>query len=100
MIKVVTDHRVEKFVNSLNDRDRAKCFEYIELFEKHGFSMGSQYLKKVRGSVWELRPGRVRLFLFVKSEKQVIIHAVIKSSQKIRQQDWQVIQARTKEYSI
>lgn len=98
MLRVITDYRVERFISDLRNADRAKCLEYIELFEKYGFSMGPKFLKKVKGPVWELRPGRVRLFLFVKSKNQVIIHAILKSSQKIRRKDLQVIESRMKEY--
>lgn len=98
MLKVITDYRVEKFIRSLKDSDRAKCLEYIELFERYGFTMGPKFLKKVRGPVWELRPGRVRLFLFVKSKNQVVIHAILKSSQRIKKQDWKVIESRMREY--
>ena len=100
MLKVITDYRVKKFLDKLSKKDKAKCFEYIELFEKYGFMMGPKCLKKVRGPVWELRPGKVRLFLFVKGESQVIIHSVIKSSQQIKINDWHIIETRIKEYYL
>lgn len=97
-MKVVIDHRVEKFLSSINVKDSAKALEYIELFEKYGFTLGQPYLKKVAGPIWELRPEKVRLFIFVKSIEQVIIHASLKKSQKIRHEDLQVIKQRVKEY--
>lgn len=97
-MKVIIDHRVEKFLSSINAKESAKAFEYIEFFEKYGFSLGQPYLKKVEGSIWELRPGKIRLFIFVKSVEQVVVHAGFKKSQKIRHEDLQVIRQRIKEY--
>ena len=97
-MKVIIDHRVVKFLEKINPKDSTKAFEYIELFERFGFELDSRYLKKVKGPVWELRPGKVRLFLFVKSEEQVVIHAVLKKSRKIRREDLSVIEQRIKEY--
>lgn len=97
-MKVIIDRRVGKFLDSINEKDSSKAFEYIELFERYGFNIGQQYLKKVEGPIWELRPGRVRLFLFIKSREQVVIYASYKKSQKIRHEDLQIIRQRIKEY--
>lgn len=97
-MKVEIDHRVIKFLKKLNPKDRAKTFEYIELFEEYGFDLDPNYLKKVHGSIWELRPKNVRLYLFIKSVNQIIIHAIIKKSQKITKKDIAVIISRMKEY--
>jgi len=97
-MRVIIDRRVGKFLDSISLKDSSKALEYIELFEKYGFSLGQSYLKKVEVSVWELRPGKIRLFIFVKSVEQVIVHAGFKKSQKIRREDLQVIRQRIKEY--
>lgn len=97
-MKVEIDIRVVKFLKLINKKDSAKAFSYIELFETYGFSLDTRYLKKVGGPVWELRPGRIRLYIFVKSIKQIIIYAIIKKSQKIKKEDLKNIEKRIKEY--
>ena len=97
-MKVEIDHRVLKFLKKLNTKDSAKAFEYIELFEEYGFELDQNYLKKVHGSIWELRPKNIRLYLFVKSVTQIVIHAIIKKSQKITSKDMATVISRMKEY--
>ena len=86
-MKVEIDIRVVKFLKVISEKDSAKAFSYIELFETYGFRLDTRYLKKVSGPVWELRPGKVRLYLFVKTKKQIIIYAIIKKSQKTPQNE-------------
>lgn len=95
---LITDHRVRKFLHKINKRDSAKVVEYIELFEKYGFQLNQRYLKKISGSVWELRPGKIRLFLFAKLERFIVIHVNYKKSQKIRKEDLMIIEKRSKDY--
>ncbi|HLE50201.1 MAG TPA: type II toxin-antitoxin system RelE/ParE family toxin [Patescibacteria group bacterium] len=97
-MKVEIDIRVVKFLKVISEKDSAKAFSYIELFETYGFRLDTRYLKKVSGPVWELRPGKVRLYLFVKTKKQIIIYAIIKKSQKIKKEDLKIIEKRIREY--
>lgn len=97
-MNIEIDLRVVKFLKEINEKDSAKAFSYIELFETYGFSLDTRYLKKVDGPVWELRPGKIRLYLFVKTKKQIIIYAIIKKSQKIKKEDLKIIEKRAKEY--
>ncbi|OGG24348.1 hypothetical protein A3A79_04150 [Candidatus Gottesmanbacteria bacterium RIFCSPLOWO2_01_FULL_43_11b] len=97
-MNVTVDHRVKRFLDKLNKKERAKAFGYIEFFEDYGFTLDQRYLKKVKNHIWELRPGRIRLFVFVRSTSQIVIHAFIKKSQKIKKEDLVVIEQRGKEY--
>lgn len=97
-MNVLIDQRVAKFIKKLNRKEAAKATEYIELFKEFGFALDQRYLKKVNQAIWELRPGSIRLYLFVKSENQVIIHAIRKKSQKITKKDIEVIRQRMKDY--
>ena len=98
-MKVEIDKRVVGFLKKLKEKDSVKAFSYIELFETYGFSLGSRYLKKVGGPIWELRPGKIRLYLFIKAKNQIVVYAIIKKSQKIKAKDLKIIEARIKEYS-
>lgn len=97
-MKLEIDLRVSDFLKHIPAKDSLKAFRYIELFEKYQFKLDSRYLKKVSGPVWELRPGRVRLYLLIKSPRQVVIYAIIKKSQKIKKEDMKTIQSRLSEY--
>lgn len=97
-MKLEIDVRVVKFLEKLAQKDSVKVFQYIELFEKYQFGLDSRYLKKVSGPVWELRPGRIRLYLYIKSPRQVVIYAIIKKSQRITKADLKTIQSGLNEY--
>jgi mRNA-degrading endonuclease RelE of RelBE toxin-antitoxin system len=92
------DPRAEKFIEKLSGKDLGKALEYIDLFEEFGFNLEQRYLKKVLGPVWELRPGRVRLFVYVKSRIPVVVHATFKKSRRITNRDIKTIESRIKQY--
>ena len=98
MITVLFDPRVAKFLNNLSERDRSKVDEYVKLFKIFGFNLNEKYLKKVNARIWELRPGKIRLFLSQLSIGQVVIHAMYKKSQKITKETTQLINDRLKGY--
>ena len=97
-IEVETDLRVAREINKLSHVDQSKIREYIELFKEYGFGLGSKYLKKVNKQVWELRPGKWRLFILKISPRQIIIHIMFKKSQKITKKTMKVLNQRTNEY--
>ncbi len=97
-MKIEIDKRVLKFLRQIPIKDSTKALNYIELFEKYQFNLDTRYLKKVSGPVWELRPGRIRLYLLIKSPRQIVIYAIIKKSQKIKKEDLKTIQSRLSEY--
>lgn len=97
-MRVIVDERVKKFLEKLDKQSYSKAYGYIRLFEKYAYDLPTNYLKKVKQDIWELRPGKLRLFLYVKSDLAVTVHATIKKSQKIRQQDIEIITQRVKDY--
>lgn len=97
-MKVIYDPRVEKFLDRLSKKDKSKVREYILLFEEYGFSLETSYLKKVSKNAWELRPGRVRLFLYVNKSEFIAVHANYKKSKKIAKKDPRIIRDRIKQY--
>jgi phage-related protein len=97
-MEVIYDPRVDKFIKKLIDRESAKVTEYVDLFEKNGFSLDQNYLKKVKGSIWELRPGRIRLFLYMKNQQPIAVHIIHKKTQKLPLKEMKVIEERIKQY--
>lgn len=97
-IEIETDLRVAKEINKLSREDQTKIIEYVELFKEYGFGLGSKYLKKVDKHIWELRPGKWRLFILIISPRHIIIHIMFKKSQKITKKTLNIIKQRTSEY--
>jgi len=97
-MKVIYDPRVVKFLDRLSRKDKSKVREYILFFEEYGFNLDTRYLKKVLKDVWELRPGRVRLFLYLSKNQLVAVHANYKKSRKITEKDLKIIKDRIRQY--
>ncbi len=97
-MQLIIDPRVDKALFKLTKSDQGKVIEYIELFRKYGFSLSQMYLKKISKSVWELRPGRWRVFILVIKPNCYVIHLMRKQSQKMTKETKKIIEQRTKEY--
>ena len=55
----------------------------LDLLERTGTRCSSEYVKHIRGDIWELRPGVNRILLFAwKENKLVLLHAFRKRTQK------------------
>jgi hypothetical protein len=106
---------VEKFLRELDVRARAKCLKYINMLEETGFALPANYLEKVRGDLWALRPefagNEYRLIFFFddNSGTFVLVHAILKNTRRIegndittadnRMDDWLARSTRKKERS-
>jgi phage-related protein len=92
------DPRAKKVLGEFGEKEKSKVYEYISLFNEYGFNLGSKYLKKITGPVWELRPGRIRLFIIRVTGQSVVIHVMYKKSQKITEETLRILEKRVKEY--
>lgn len=93
---------IEAFLDGLSEKARAKCLAYIGLLESHGTQLPASIVKHVRGKIWELRPewgGNEYRFFYgaVIGQRFVILHAVEKKSQKLREGDIQLAEQRYEE---
>jgi phage-related protein len=71
------------FMNSLSAKDRAKVNNVLRLLEEFGTDLGMPHARRIRGRLWELRPGDIRLFYFLQiGRKFVILHGYRKQSVK------------------
>lgn len=100
MVRVITDDRVKKFLETLSQSDQARIPGFIELFEQNGFTLPSQYLKKIENNLWELRPGDVRLLFGKAGENFVAVNAFKKKTQKTPQKEIETAKRRLKEYQL
>ena len=86
-----------KFVGDLTLSDRSIIDRVIEYVEKNGLGVGPKYIKKILNvGIWELRAGKVRLFLYKKDSFLICVHAIYKKSQKIKKEDIRLAERRSR----
>lgn len=100
MLKVITDKRVKDFLASLPEIDQGRAQGYIELFERNGFGLPGQYLKKLGNNLWELRPGAIRLLLGKVGAVMIVVTGFRKKSQKTPRKEIKTAKKRLEEYKI
>ena len=100
MLKVITDGRVKKFLETLSQADQARVPGFIELFEQNGFTLPSQYLKKLENNLWELRPGNVRLLLGKAGTNFIVVNAFKKKTQKTPRKEIETARKHIEEYRL
>ena len=94
-MKVYYFEEVVKFIEALSNQDKARLERTRVLFEEYGFVIGPKYIKKIRFDLWELRSGKVRLFLFIKNDKAYGVNIFYKKSQKIPKKEIKLAIKRT-----
>ena len=72
---------------SLSEKERNKCFQYIDVLSESGNRLTSQYIKHVEADLWELRPefGGLEMCLFYflwLGDLIVFLHGFKKKTQK------------------
>lgn len=97
-MEVITDHRVKEFLESLSEIDQARAQGYIKLFEQNGFILPGKYLKKVKGNIWELRPGNIRLLVGKSGTRMMVVKGFKKKTQKTPIKEINTAKKRLEEY--
>lgn len=96
------DKPIETFLEALSDKAKAKCLAYISRLETDGTKLPRSIAAHVRGKIWELRPewsgNEYRFFYgaFV-GQRFVLLHAVQKKAQKLRESDIVIAEKRYEE---
>jgi len=97
-MKVYYLPEVVKAFKTLNGSDQAKVDRTREFFEKYAFQIRPKYIKKVTTSgIWELRAGKIRLFLYIANKKAVGVHIIYKKTNKLPIKDIRLAERRSKE---
>lgn len=95
MFRVLYLPEVAEYIENLNPKDHARLSRTRQLFEERGFIIGKKYIKKItRGNLWELRAGKIRLFLCIRGSTAVSIHIIQKKSQKLPLKDIKLAERR------
>jgi phage-related protein len=96
------DGQVEKQIYSLPSGILARYLHYVELMEKYGVDLRYPHSESLGGGLFELRPkapegiGRV-FYCTIKGATVVMLHSIIKKSQKIPKKELDLARERLKE---
>lgn len=96
------DHRGKcpprEFIEELPVMEQAKVRNVLRLLQEFGSNLSMPHAKQIKGKLWELRPGGVRLFYFAYIEQQfVILHGYRKQSQKAPDREIEIAIRRMQE---
>jgi len=97
-MKVSVDKRVEKVLRTFSAIDRSRIDKVVELFQEQGFTLGEKYLKKLTKSIWELRPGRIRVLFGMVESEMIIVNVFMKKSMKTPNQEIILAERRIRDY--
>ena len=77
--------------------DQAKIRNSLRLLQEFGPNLSMPHVKQIKGKLWELRPGGIRLFYFAYINQQfVILHGYRKQSQKAPEREIEIALRRMK----
>ena len=86
-------------MNILSARDRAKVNNVLRLLEEFGTDLGMPHARRIKGRLWELRPGDNRLFYFLQIERKfIILHGYRKRSMKAPEKEIATALRRMQEF--
>lgn len=91
------DEKVEIFVAKLEKPTIAKVLRTIDLLERFGNQLGMPHSKNINRRLFELRirgQQEIRLIYAFHENKAVILHGLLKKSQKIPQKELAVAQQK------
>lgn len=94
---------VRDFISRLNEKQRSKIYLQIGLLRDYGLNLPMPYLKKLVGTkkLWELRVSAYRIFLSPVPEKKILlIHMIIKKSNKTPKKDLILVEKRLADFLI
>lgn len=90
---------IDKFILSLDERTQSRTFRLLELLEHNGHKLGMPYSKSLTGGLFELRivgEKHIRIIYCFKHNRIYLLHAFIKKTNKIPQQDLDLANKRVK----
>ena len=86
-------------MKALSARDRTKVNNVLRLLEEFGTDLGMPHARRIKGRLWELRPGDNRLFYFLQVEHQfIILHGYRKRSMKAPEKEIATALRRMQEF--
>jgi phage-related protein len=94
---------VEEFIDSLDDKSKARVARTLDLLEEFGVNLGMPYAKHLKAQLWELRirHGRNRYriiyFLYI-GQTFVLLHGFNKKTGPVPKDDLEIAEKRKDDY--
>lgn len=97
------DSPIDKFLDTLDKKSRAKVAAYISMLEKHGPNLKRPYADIVRGKIRELRihfsSNQYRiLYFFQLCDQIVLVHAFSKKTQQLKERVIELAEKRMQDW--
>lgn len=94
---------VEEFIDSLDNKSRARVARTLDLLEEFGIDLGMPYARHLEKQLWELRVrhGRNRhriIYFLATGETFVLLHAFTKKMGPVPRADIELAEGRRKDY--
>ncbi len=89
-MEVISNHFVDKFIISLDNRERHQVIRTIELLAFNSYRLGMPHSKKITKSLFELRiigQLQIRIVYTFHKNQIYLLHVFVKKTQKIPQRD-------------
>lgn len=87
-----------EFIEALPMMEQAKIRIALRLLQEFGPNLRMPHAKQIKGKLWELRPGAIRVFYFAYIERQfVVLHGYRKQSQKAAEREIKIAMRRMQE---
>ena len=97
-MEVFAAHKdIEKFVTGLEASTRAEVLRLINVLAIRGYHIAMPHSKRIERGIYELRvksSQSVRIFFTFHANSAVLLHVVLKNSQKLRPEDIRIAQKR------
>lgn len=97
-MRIIYHPKVEDEIKSLPKKYNSKVVNIVDKFVNEGFSLSTNWLRKLSSNIWELRAGRYRLLFGIKESKAIITNIFIKKTQKTPRKEIELAVKRLKEY--
>jgi len=94
---------VQKFIDDLEDKIKAKVYKNIDLLKEFGLKLGEPYSKKIGDNLYELRTSgktEVRLIYSFKDGTSFIVHGFFKKTRKIPLKEIKVTKERKQKLAL
>lgn len=88
----------KKFIAKQEKKHRAAIDRILDLFDGYGTYLPNKYLKKISKTIWELRPGEIRLLLGIIGNIGIVVHGLKKKTNKLPRRDIKLAEQRFKRW--
>ncbi len=97
-MEIVYYPEIKEKIYCLDQKDKSRVIKIIDFFEKYGFQLSREYLKKINKDIWELRAGKYRLLFGVIRQFGIVVDIFYKKTQKTPTKEIKLAVSRIRQY--